>query len=113
MNFSKSKLFGIGVNQLEVSNFSSILGCQASKFPTLGLPIGTNMHKYSNWIPIIDKFQEKLSNWKSKTLSVGGRLTLIKSILNSLGTYYFSLFNAPLNILKKLETIKSFFFFFF
>lgn len=51
-----------------------------------------------------------MSNWNSKILSIGGRLTLIKSVLGSLGTYYFSIFKAPMKVLKKLEGFRSNFF---
>lgn len=42
VNFSKSKLFGVGVNRIEITNFASILGCQASQLPCvyLGIPTG-------------------------------------------------------------------------
>ncbi|GKD31052.1 hypothetical protein Tco_1241830 [Tanacetum coccineum] len=33
----------------------------------------------NNWNPLIDRFHRRLSKWKSKSLSFGGRLTLIKS----------------------------------
>ncbi|GKF41143.1 hypothetical protein Tco_0124485, partial [Tanacetum coccineum] len=55
-------------------------------------------------------FQNRLSNWKAKTLSFGGRLTLVKSVLGSLGVYYFSNFKAPKKIIKKLESIRRKFF---
>ncbi|GJU20086.1 hypothetical protein Tco_1153428 [Tanacetum coccineum] len=48
--------------------------------------------------------------WKAKTLSFGGRLTLIKSVLDSLGVYYFSSFKAPISVINKLETIRRRFF---
>ncbi|KAL7599579.1 hypothetical protein Lser_V15G26444 [Lactuca serriola] len=59
-----------------------------------------------NWKSIIDKFSSKLSVWKAKSLSFGGRLTLIKSVLGSLPTYYMSLFKAPQGIIDKLEMIR-------
>lgn len=60
-----------------------------------------NLIKY--WKPIIDRFISKLSLWKSKTLSFGGRVTLIKSVLGNLPTYYLSFFKAPTSILENRE----------
>jgi hypothetical protein len=76
----------------------------------LGLPIGANMNKGLNWKPIIDKFHNRLSSWKAKTLSYGGRLTLIKSVLGALGTYYFSLFKAPKYVIDYMEKLRRNFF---
>ncbi|GKD40096.1 reverse transcriptase domain, reverse transcriptase zinc-binding domain protein [Tanacetum coccineum] len=43
-------------------------------------------------------------------LSSGGRLTLIKSVLGSLGLYYMSIFKAPDAVIKALESICASFF---
>ncbi|KAL4565722.1 hypothetical protein LXL04_029825 [Taraxacum kok-saghyz] len=108
VNFHKSKVFGIGVAEDETSSYASILGCEAGQFPFnyLGVPVGANMNLKKNWKPIIDKFEAKLSPWKSKTLSFGGRLTLISSVLGNLPTYYLSLFKAPIAITEELEKIR-------
>ncbi|GKA91273.1 putative RNA-directed DNA polymerase [Tanacetum coccineum] len=81
VNFSKSKFFGIGVSADDTNNFASFFNFQPSSLPCmyLGLPIGANMNRGLNWKPVIDKFHNRLSSWKAKTLSYGGRLTLIKS----------------------------------
>ncbi|GJR65249.1 putative RNA-directed DNA polymerase [Tanacetum coccineum] len=112
VNFNKSKLFGVGVTPLEVNSIALSIGCQPSQFPCiyLGLPIGENMSRCANWSPLIDRFLKRLSRWKSKTLSFGGRLTLIKSVLGGLGVYYFSTFKAPKKIIDKLESIRRNFF---
>ncbi|GJY98969.1 putative RNA-directed DNA polymerase, eukaryota, reverse transcriptase zinc-binding domain protein [Tanacetum coccineum] len=109
VNFSKSKFFGIGVTRDEVSRFASILCFQPSSFPFvyLGLPIGANMNKTCNWKPIIEKFRKRLTAWKARSLSFGGRLTLVKSVLGSLGTYYFSLFKAPKNVICYSDKIEA------
>nr|GEV96741.1 hypothetical protein [Tanacetum cinerariifolium] len=88
VNFSKSKFFGIFVNESETNTLASILNLQPSYLPCsyLGLPIGTNLKKCNSWKPIIDKFQNRLTSWKAITLSFGGRLTLSKSVLRALGT---------------------------
>ncbi|GJT05143.1 putative RNA-directed DNA polymerase, eukaryota, reverse transcriptase zinc-binding domain protein [Tanacetum coccineum] len=112
LNFNKSKLFGIGVCEVERNFLASLIGCQPSNFPCnyLGLPIGANMSRCDNWLPLLERFHKRLSSWKAKTLSFGGRLTLSKSVLGSLGVYYFSIFKAPKMVIKNLESIRRKFF---
>ncbi|GJT74440.1 hypothetical protein Tco_1041165 [Tanacetum coccineum] len=62
------------------------------------------------WDEIIGKVSNRLSKWKIKTLSVGGRLTLIKSVLTSLPLYHMSLYKAPLGVLRDLEFLRRKFF---
>ncbi|GJT98876.1 RNA-directed DNA polymerase, eukaryota, reverse transcriptase zinc-binding domain protein [Tanacetum coccineum] len=58
----------------------------------------------------LNRFQAKLSTWKGGTLSIGGRLTLITSVLGSLGNYYMSIFKCPKSVLNSLEAIRASFF---
>ncbi|GJU36662.1 RNA-directed DNA polymerase, eukaryota, reverse transcriptase zinc-binding domain protein [Tanacetum coccineum] len=44
------------------------------------------------------------------TLSIGGRLTLLKSVLGSMPIYYMSIFKVPKSVLKRLESIRGRFF---
>ncbi|XP_071729224.1 uncharacterized protein [Rutidosis leptorrhynchoides] len=91
---------------------ASRFGCCTGQFPFkyLGLPIGQNMNKLGAWKPIIDKFTKRFSEWKARTMSYGGRLTLIKSVLCSLPLYYFSLFRAPSSVINLLEKMRRKFF---
>jgi hypothetical protein len=63
--------------------------------------------KLSNkdWIIIEEKFQKKLSSWKGKMLSVGGRLVLIYSVLTSLAMYMLSFFEFEKGFLENWITI--------
>ncbi|GKF58626.1 hypothetical protein Tco_0172163, partial [Tanacetum coccineum] len=45
-----------------------------------------------------------------KLLSIGGRLTLLKSVLGSMPIFHMSIFKVPSSILKSLESIRSRFF---
>ncbi|GJR96304.1 putative RNA-directed DNA polymerase, eukaryota, reverse transcriptase zinc-binding domain protein [Tanacetum coccineum] len=60
-----------------------------------GLPVGKIMYKKESWSEVLDRFSSRLSSWKSRMLSIGGRLTLSKAVLKSLPLYYLSLFRAP------------------
>nr|KAJ0200215.1 hypothetical protein LSAT_V11C600306310 [Lactuca sativa] len=85
VNFHKSKVYGIGIENSDVVSCANIMGCEAANLPFvyLGVPVGANKNLKRNWKPVIDKVQGKLSSWKSKTLSFGGKLTLVKSAPNS------------------------------
>jgi hypothetical protein len=49
---------------------------------------------------------KRLASWKKIYLSRGGRLTLIKSTLSNLPTYFLSLFHLPAGIARRLERIQ-------
>nr|GFA89147.1 hypothetical protein [Tanacetum cinerariifolium] len=53
------------------------------------------------------KLRSRLSNWKVKTLSIGGRLTLLKSVLGASPLDNMSIFKVPKGILKSMEAIRS------
>ncbi|XP_023763921.1 uncharacterized mitochondrial protein AtMg01250-like [Lactuca sativa] len=72
VNFHKSRVFGVGVDMQEISQFAFHLGCELAKLPFIyfGVRIGANMNQNKHWKPMIDQFQTKLSAWKAKTLSL-------------------------------------------
>ncbi|PNY15749.1 cysteine-rich receptor-like protein kinase, partial [Trifolium pratense] len=47
------------------------------------------------WEPVLDRLKNRLSGWRSRFLSFGGRLVLLKSVLTSLLVYALSVFKAP------------------
>lgn len=63
VNFNKSKLLGIGINSEEVSVMARRMNCKDDSLPFsyLGLPVGAKMSKIESWLPLIEKFQSKLS----------------------------------------------------
>lgn len=70
-------------------------------------------HKRINnkdWQGVEERIQKKLSSWKGKFLSVGGRLVLINSVLSSLAMFMLFFFEIPKGILKKLDYYRSRFF---
>ncbi|KAG5590747.1 hypothetical protein H5410_041261 [Solanum commersonii] len=57
------------------------------------------------WDGIIENAESKLSRWKTQYLSLGGRVILINSFLDSLPTYVMSLFPIPPKVVKKLDKL--------
>ncbi|CAN1782077.1 hypothetical protein LINPERHAP1_LOCUS15656 [Linum perenne] len=58
------------------------------------------------WDPVVSCVTKRLSSWKARLLSFGGRLTLVKSVLSSLPIYYMSLFRAPVQVVKQIEKVQ-------
>ena len=52
-----------------------------------------------------EKLRKRLSLWKRQYLSKGGCLTLLKSTLSSLPTYFLSIFVIPKKVCTRLEKI--------
>ena len=90
VNVAKSEMVPIGeVNNVQA--LAEILGCRVGALPMtyLGMPLGAPHKSPSIWNPILEKFERKLAGWKKLYLSKDGRLTLLKSTLSSLPTYFF------------------------
>ncbi|CAL5415136.1 unnamed protein product [Camellia sinensis] len=109
INFHKSKVCGVGVQEDIVQVFANKLNCLSQKLPMsyLGLPLGANPRRKASWKPVLDKFKRKLAAWKRRYLSFAGRVTLIKSVLSSLPVYFLSIFKLPVGIAKALHRIQA------
>src|SRR6266498_620475 len=84
INFHKSELFCYGAD-LELE-YSFIFGCDVGTLPFryLSIPMCHRKLRNSDWKHVEERFQKRLSCWKSKLLSVGGRIVLLNSVLSSL-----------------------------
>ena len=85
-----------------------VLGCKIESLPItyLGLPLGAKFKEKAIWDSVLGKFEKRLSGWRAAYLSKGGRLTLIKSVLSSIPTYYLSLFSLPASVAHKMEALQ-------
>nr|GEW25242.1 RNA-directed DNA polymerase, eukaryota, reverse transcriptase zinc-binding domain protein [Tanacetum cinerariifolium] len=87
INLHKSKLMGIGVSSNVVAAAASLIGCSILTAPF-------------NYLGV-----------KLKLLSIGGRLSLLKSVLTSIPLYHMSIFKVPTGVLNHLECIRWNFFY--
>ena len=56
-----------------------------------------------DWHWILKRFEKRISHWTFRLLSLGGRLILIKVVLNGFPVYWFALAHVPKSILNKLK----------
>jgi hypothetical protein len=113
INFHKSEIFCFGQAKESELQYKVLFGCQDILFPFRYLGISMHFRKLRNaeWKAIEERIEKKLSSWKGKHLSFGGRLVLINSVLTSLTMFMLSFFEVPKGLLeKKIEYFRSRFF---
>ena len=103
-----SKLVPVGVVH-NIDLLLNVLGCKQGTLPMkyLGLPLGAKVKDKTIWNPILEKIERRLTGWKCLYLSRGGRVTLIKSTLSNLPTYFLSLFPIPASVANQMEKLQG------
>lgn len=71
----------------------------------LGTKIGESLYSVKYRDPIISRVASRLSQWETEHLSIAGWLVILKSSIDSLPIFWFSLYKIPVTILNKLEQV--------
>ncbi|XP_060182213.1 uncharacterized protein LOC132611869 [Lycium barbarum] len=74
-------------------------------FTYLGVPIYYGRRRNIHYKEIIEKIQNRLSSWTGKMLSIGGRTTLIKHVLQSMPIHLLSACDPPSAILAQIHRL--------
>jgi hypothetical protein len=92
----------------QAERLADILGCGFDTLPVkyLGLPLGASYKSTHIWDGVVEKIEHRLASWKRMYLSKGGRVTLIKSTLANVPTYFLSLFHLPSSVAAHLEKLQ-------
>ena len=109
INFLKSVLIGIKVGEAHLYQYANTLGRKVGSFPVsyLGLPLCFGSVRKDVWNPVAERVERKLSIWKANYLSIGGRVTLIKSVLANIPVYFLSTFKCPVSIISRIEKLQQ------
>lgn len=107
VNLGKSEIVPVGVVDT-MPYLASFLCCRTGALPMLylGMPLGASYKALPIWNSIIEKIERRLASWQILYLSKGGRLTLLKSTLSSLPTYFLSLFTIPAIVAHRIEKLQ-------
>lgn len=89
INQSKCALFKSGIDPATEEQMKSTLGNDKGSLPLkyLRLPLMSTRLKYGDCISLIEKVNQRISSWKVRTLSLTGRVELIKAVLQAFFTY--------------------------
>ncbi|WMV33017.1 hypothetical protein MTR67_026402 [Solanum verrucosum] len=109
INWNKSFLYP--VNEVALTSLAWILGGSIGDLPTvyLGMPLGAQNRSIDIWNGVVEKCEKRLVNWRSQYLSLGGRLTLINNVFNSMPTYMMSFSPIPDGVIERLDALRRHF----
>ena len=109
INFHKSEVFCFGQAKDHEEFYSQLFGCASGKYPFryLGLPMHFRKLYNKDWKCIEERIEKRLSGWKGKVLTVGGRFILINSVLSSLPMFMMSFFELPKGVVEKIDCFRS------
>jgi len=107
INLEKSQIYFFNMDVVTKRNIARILGFSTSSLPTkyLGAPLTDSAIKHSSWHHLLDKLERKISSWTFRTLNLPSCLTLLKSVLQAMPIYLFSILAAPKWVLKCIRKI--------
>ncbi|GAV89340.1 hypothetical protein CFOL_v3_32757 [Cephalotus follicularis] len=71
----------------------------------LGIPLFKGRAQSCFFDDLVERISSRIQNWKSKLLSFGGKLTLIKSVLCSMPIHILSLLNVPKKVTNRIQKI--------
>jgi hypothetical protein len=106
INCAKSRaLFSKGVTRRKVDKMTTLSNIRSttSLGKYLGFPMISGRTKKEDFNFILDKINSRLASWKNKFLNKPGRVTLAKSVLNSIPTYYMQISWLPSSICSKID----------
>jgi hypothetical protein len=97
INYHKSDLTPINLDEEESQNYSRIFCCKLenSPFKYLGVPLHYNKLRREDIQPLVDKIIKRIASWKGRLLSYGARLTLLRACLASIPIYPMSVIKFP------------------
>jgi hypothetical protein len=97
INFHKSEVIPINVEEDKVHGLAHILSCPIENFPIkyLGVPLHFDNLSREDIQPLVDKILKKIAGWKGNLLSLAARVTLIKTCLTSIPVYLLSFIKFP------------------
>jgi hypothetical protein len=86
INYDKSDLVTIGLGEDDANSTAKNFCCKIGQFPFkyLGVPLHHSKLRREDIQPVVDKIIKRITEWKGKLLSYGGRLIILKSCLASI-----------------------------
>lgn len=105
INSDKSQIFFFNSPSISQHNITIILGFSIDVLPSkyLGDPLVDSVIKHASWRALLDKLKTRLSSWTYHSLNMASKIIIIKSVLQAMPLYLFSIMAAPKWVLKQIH----------
>ncbi|XP_057793331.1 uncharacterized protein LOC131009951 [Salvia miltiorrhiza] len=107
INFDKSNLMAVGVENTCLRRWAGYLNCKEGSLPFnyLGIKVGGRMNSSVEWSCVVEKVLRKIRGWKKKSLSLAGRIVLVKSVLQAIPVFQLSFSFIPKSVIHDLNSV--------
>jgi hypothetical protein len=107
VNLGKSKIVAIGEVE-DIGALATTLGCSVAALPMkyLGLPLWVLYRATVMWNDVTEQMECWMIAWMKLYLLKGGCLTLIKSMVSTLPTFFLSLFPVAMSVARRIEKVQ-------
>ena len=108
VNYSKSMLVPINVEENRTSLLAQLFGCVVGSLPFtyLGLPLGLTKPKVIDFLLLVTKCERRLA-FTSSFLSQAGRLEVTNSIFTSFPMFFMSTFRLHKTVIKQVDNYRK------
>jgi hypothetical protein len=107
INEKKTTFLQFGLQQNVLENLKAIYHYNVNDlsvgFRYLGYFLKIERYRTEDWQWLVDKYECRISHWCNRWLTIGGRLILIKAVLESQPVYWLSLTNLPSRIHQRIH----------
>nr|GEX90928.1 hypothetical protein [Tanacetum cinerariifolium] len=103
----KSTVFFCGVSNHIKTAILNIMPFQEEKLPVkyLGIPLISYRLLNKDCKSLVEKVQNRIGDWKNKSLSFAGRLQLCQYVISSMHVYWASVLVIPVGIIHDIEQL--------
>ncbi|WVZ60403.1 hypothetical protein U9M48_010430 [Paspalum notatum var. saurae] len=105
INFNKSEIILVNGDPALEQEYAELFSCQVGTFPIkyLGVPVSPSRLHRADWLSLKEKINKRLDAWKSGTLSMAGRITLINACLTSTPIYHMSMYLFHKTVIERID----------
>lgn len=105
VNFQKSEILTVGGDEMIDKTYAELFNCDIGHFPLkyLGMPVSFTTLKNSDWEFLVGKYLKRFDAWVGNAASLGGRHTLLNSVVTQISLYHMSMWLMNKTFVEKLD----------